>query len=252
MFENKNIDWGKYKPYLPYLYAAATLLAIFVIAFGILKIYEFSTSRKNVAQQKAAVPGVLPQNSELQLQGQTEQIVKTGDFNRCQEINDDVYRKVCTNNIALNLAQQKLDSSYCQKIDGKLMSAEECDRRVMGEKMAKATSIAVCQQALTDTVKKECEDNFYSNSGFIANSVDINACSRAPTTEQEDDCYDSYLFQKEFSTNIDGFQCDKFHKQQTQADCKVYQGNYKKPDFNPCQSLKSKEFMVFCFLSRKR
>lgn len=192
----------------------------------------------------------IEKSAEQKLQDQVAMIVESKNMDRCKEIQDKTYQIVCQNNIAMNLAQEKQDPTYCQKVDGNLISVEECDRRVMGAKMSKATSIDVCQQALTEAVRKECESNLLAD--LSQKKGDISICDGSKTVEDKDDCYDNYIFQNDFFPNADGFQCAKFHKKETQSDCKIYQENYKKADFNPCQSLKSKEFYLFCMISGKR
>jgi len=70
-------------------------------------------SVEQLQQILETAPAAEPEaNAELQLQEQAGAIIKTKDFNRCDEIKDEMYHTVCINNIALNLAQETQDISY--------------------------------------------------------------------------------------------------------------------------------------------
>jgi hypothetical protein len=63
---------------------------------------------------------------EAQLQAQADELIATNDLSRCEEIADDMYRKVCINNVAINQAMETGDASWCELVDGELLQEEDC------------------------------------------------------------------------------------------------------------------------------
>ena len=92
-------------------------------------------------------------DEKIRLQEQVAEIIKTKDFSLCDEMKDKVYFTVCNNNIALNLAQERSDLSYCQKIDNTLVLIEECERQVIFKKSLLKENIEVCDETQNHKLK---------------------------------------------------------------------------------------------------
>lgn len=185
---------------------------------------------------------------EIKLQEQAGEIIKTKDFGRCDEIKDEMYQTVCINNIALNLAQETQDISYCQKIDDKLVSVSSCESQIIFQKSLDKEDIRVCQETQNTELQKQCQENFWPN--LALKKEDIKICNNLQTEQDKNLCSDNYLFQKEFITQKPaGFDCEKFKDEQVRADCKIYKTDSVKqtPDF--CAKLKSNLFLNHCFLN---
>lgn len=244
------MDQEKIKP-IAYAVAGLVILALVAtVSWSPIRNLFPKKTGLSPASQKSLKASLADENKsdEQKLQERVSAIVAGKDFGRCNEIQDEMYRKVCINNIALNLAQEKQDASYCQKMDGKLMSVADCESQVVPQKALEQQDVKICQEAETSEIQTACYENFWLDSAL--QKSDIKLCENLATSQEKDICFDRYLFQKEFFENSGDFQCNKFRQQQVQADCKTYQSNFSDAKFNPCQKLKSREFSAYCSMYR--
>ncbi len=205
-------------------------------------------------KQEITKPVKTEVETELQLQEQAGEIIKTKDFKRCDEIKDETYQIVCVNNIALNLAEETQDISYCQKIDNTLVSIEGCERQVIFKKSLGDEDIGVCGETQNQKIQKECQDGFWLKLALKKDNATL--CNNHQAEQEINYCRDSYVFQKEFIQNLTNFSCEKFADKQVEADCIVYKKNLDKNTDRTgsmiCRSLKSDLFLNYCLLNNLR
>ena len=179
--------------------------------------------------------------TEQELQEQAAEIIKTKNLEACQQIDDKLYKTVCTNNIALNLAKEKQDVSYCQELDDKLVSIANCERQVLFEKSLELENISVCDEAQTTEVKDECKDAFWLS--LALKKEDVVVCENAGS--EKDACSDNYLFRVGFEGDQTDFDCTKFVQEDVKRDCEFYQEN----NSNSCSEFESSLFVDYCFIN---
>jgi len=114
------------------------------------------------------------------------QIVSAGNFDKCRDVKyrgaDGIdYKIVCQNNVALKKAEETLDINWCQKLDGKLISRDECVRRVIYEMLLKDNNLSVCDKALDQAAKNECVANYWYLKAI--HDHDIAVCKNSPAPE---------------------------------------------------------------------
>lgn len=218
------------------------LLIVFILSFLIF-FYFFEKERKQV------ITGKLTQEQEMELQERASEIIKTNDFGKCQEIENEMYRTVCINNIALNLAREKQDVSYCQKLDDKLISVAGCERGIVLNKSLEKEDINICLEAENNEIKKECQESFWQNLAF--KKGDIRFCDNISDEEKKIFCRDSYLFGAEFVKSASGFDCEKFQLLEAESDCRIYKENISAKKDADCKVFKSNLFLNYCLLSVK-
>lgn len=182
-------------------------------------------------------------SKELQLQNQISEIIETKNFERCDEVDDEMYKNVCVNNIVLNLALETLDISYCYKLDDQLMSVASCERELVMKKSLDKEDINVCDEATNEEPRKRCRDLFWFNLALKKN--DIKICDNYQIGKDRNYCYDEYLFQKEFLGNTEKFNCDLFQGSQTRTDCGIFQAN-QNDLIGACRKMKSGLFINYC------
>jgi hypothetical protein len=229
------MDYPKYKKLIFYL---AIAIVVLLIAFG--SIYYLVIFRKGI---------VLTPEQETKIQAEVSAIIKTNDFDKCKQIKNEIYRTACVNNIALNLAQEKQDISYCQKIDDKLMSIASCERRVLFKKSLDQERISVCNETANEEIREECKGRFWKL--LAVKKEDIVLCQN---TLQDDDriiCLDNYVFEKEFIGNENSFDCKKFNSEQSKSDCQAYKTKALSDELNDCYLFESDLFINYCFLKTR-
>ena len=194
--------------------------------------------------------------NNLKFQEKVSEIIKTENFDECEKVEDDFYRKVCVNNIALNLSQKKQDISYCQKIDNELVPQEDCERQVIFAKSIEKEDINVCMETKNQELQKLCQDSFYYQ--LAVKKEDINICDRAPEQKQNDFCHNVFLASKNMGQNFETFDCALFKGEDVKDDCKYLKDSLKKdapdsaqitrrPNQEVCYGLKTNIFYPFCF-----
>jgi len=117
-------------------------------------------------------------------QEQLRKIIEGKDLAACDKISTEKDSVICRNTIALTLAKEKLDASFCEKLDGKENQAN-CQKMVFYDK-AEREGVEVCQQAKTEEEKRDCEKEYYFTMAIQKNDVaqcvplkseeDINKC----------------------------------------------------------------------------
>ena len=194
--------------------------------------------------------GPLTAEEEIKLQEKAAEIIKTGDFDKCQEIENQIYRTVCINNIALNLAQEKQDISYCQKLDDELVSIAGCERQVLFTKSQDKEDINVCNETKNSEIQKECQESFWPS--LALNKKDINLCNNITVEQEKNSCRDNYLFKQEFTKSESDFDCQRFYSQQVKSDCQIYKENILNKKSIACNIFESDLFLNYCQLSIMR
>jgi hypothetical protein len=219
------------------------ILFILVIYFYYKPFLKSKTLKSDLSQEET--------KRILKLQEQVGEIIKFNDFGKCDEVKDEYYKRVCINNIAFNLAKEKQDISYCQKLDNKLLYTEDCERQILLPKAIDKEDIKVCSETRNKGIKQNCEQDFWT---FLAiKKENINLCNNYLNYEEKIFCYDQYIFEKEFAykkNNIKDFDCSKFQNKDIENDCKLYKENLDKRRPNFCYQLKSNLFVGYCMRNR--
>lgn len=76
-------------------------------------------------------PPALSVEDELELQSEVDAIVRSKDYAQCDAVENEMYRKVCVNNIALVLAQETQDVSHCDRVDGSMVPRRYCEEMIV-------------------------------------------------------------------------------------------------------------------------
>lgn len=185
--------------------------------------------------------------TEAQIQEQTDSIIAEKNFEKCGQIKNDLYKTVCVNNIALNLARETNDISYCRKIDDKLISVKECEAAVLLPKSLTRRDVNICGETSDSSLREECEANFWPNLAVWHGSQEL--CGNASVQEDEDNCRDNYLMQKEAAADMVNFSCGRFQNSQTKKDCELYKADINAITSQTCLEMESEVFSNFCFIS---
>lgn len=221
----------------------ALVFIIFITASYFVKPYF---SQKSLTPEK-----------EIEFQKQAGEIIKTKDFSSCNAIKNEMYQSVCVNNIALNLAQETKDISYCLKLDNKLVPIAECERQIVSQLSLEKEDKAICQTATDETVAKGCEE-FYLF-GLANKKQDPDICDQDPDKTKADQCWNAYHVQKTLSPQglsgagtAPSLGCSILRGADAKADCVLI--SEAKKDNNPqklemsCQNLKTQLFFRICFI----
>jgi len=215
------------------------IVAVIIVGFGTYLYFPQIFSKILNATKEVEV------KTELELQQQVADIVATKDFSQCNKVSDEIYKVVCVNNIALNLAQETQDLSYCQKIDNTLVPISDCERQIIFTKSVTKGDIKVCEETKDAAIKEECITGYWQAKAF--NEGNTALCENIGNEFGKNYCYDSYLFSNKFQNNVSGFDCRSLKDIQTQEDCK----NYKKvpsPSVS-CGELRSMLFSNYCAIN---
>lgn len=127
--------------------------------------------------EKRTGGGDLKIADEIKWQEQTAAIVKTEDFDKCGQLTDELYKIICVNNIALNLAKETQDVSYCQKLDDKLIRRGDCERQIVFNKALEKNDIKICEQITEKDKADICYNNFLIAKNFNQNPEKFNCFS---------------------------------------------------------------------------
>lgn len=194
------------------------LLGVFILFLSVcIYIYLKPLPEPEILPVTQIIP--LTPEEEIKLQEKAAEIIKTNDFDKCQEIENQLYRTVCINNIALNLAEETQDISYCQRLDDELVSISNCEKQVLLKKSLDKEDINVCDETKNSEIQKECKENFWL---FLAREKkDIKLCDNITIEQEKNSCYDYYLFQEEFIKSESNFDCQRFYSQQVKLDCQI-------------------------------
>lgn len=188
----------------------------------------------------------LTSEAEVALQEQIAPIIKAGDMSACDQVQNSMYRSVCINNIALQKAEATNDISYCQYLDGELISKEDCERQVIMQKSVETENINACQETVNVALQKECTDSF--NIRMAIEKNDPTLCAGA---EDSVSCQDMVAFNN-FSTNQGNIECSAFSSEEAINDCKIIKPIIRAdvPNMSQlmtsCSNIKSPAFVRIC------
>jgi len=217
------------------------LVGLGVVLAAILLGYTYRTRLGDVLHD-LGFP-VTGSRTELQIQEQLGDLIKGGNFDDCKKIGNAYYETVCINNIALQLAQERLDVSYCQKIDNKLIPIADCERQVIFRKAVDREDIAVCDETKNEELRVQCRADFLLSLAFKKN--DIRVCEQETAPERRTECVDTYMFQKEYVSNPTGFHCSRFLGDSVRQDCNAVE-TFQGREFDKCLGLQSNLFTNYC------
>ncbi|MHB1163098.1 MAG: hypothetical protein ACYCZZ_01020 [Minisyncoccota bacterium] len=237
----KNETLLKVATYLAFLFAVAGSLSYFLLKHS-------GTPKSETATQTTFTPA-----EELALQEQVAPLIKAGDMTACKQVQNDMYRAVCVNNIALNKATESKDISYCQYLDNKLVSIESCERNVLFQKVAETENQVVCSETKNAALQKECEASFFS---VLANKhQDPKLCDKNTDATNANQCWNAYYAQSMFASvsgsgNSPIGSCSVFRGKDAQSDCAGLRAAITAKSIQKlqqaCQSQKTPLFLPFC------
>lgn len=223
------------------------IAALFVIAFAVIFVYSNKRDQKESGDQgkniAVSVPALNPED-EAALQGQMSEIIKSKDFNRCNELGS-TYRSVCVNNIALNFAQETQDISYCQKMDNTLVTISDCERQIIFAKAVKKGDAAVCYETRDAGLQKQCRENFELL--FAIKKNDGGLCGKIADPESREYCYTKILVNNN-PTSVKNFDCSQFSQEKNRLDCKSYLESGIGKALEDCKRFKTELFAKACTL----
>lgn len=216
-----------------------TLIIVSVIAGGI-GVYEW----KKTHQQES--PKIVSGDPE-QMVGS---IIATKDVTRCSELGNAHWETVCVNNIALVLAEENQDISYCNKLDNILIERNDCVRQIILQKAIKAENSTPCQEAQDNVMRSECENRLYQI--LASQKSDGALCQKITDQAKASTCRDNYLLEHEFIGNEKSFDCTRLGNQDVKDDCvyakkAVIDG---KSMTSVCNKMKSPQFTALCALTQ--
>lgn len=157
--------------------AAVLVVAVFFIVWAIT-----SSSGQSEAEWRA------------QEETNVAAIIQGGNFEACGRVaytneNGIDYRGVCVNNVALKKAQETLDISWCDKLDDRSVSRDECRKSVIYQKLARERKIETCELFKGDEERVICRDIYWQEEAAHAN--DPRLCEKVSGgTEEKAACRD--------------------------------------------------------------
>lgn len=234
--ENNNSSPSHFKNIL-----APLIVAVIVVGFGAYLYFP------QILSKFLNTTKVVEVKTELELQQQVADIVATKDFSQCSKVSDLIYKVVCVNNIALNLAQETQDLSYCQKIDNNLVPISDCERQIIFTKSVTKGDVKVCEETNDAMIKEECITGYWQTKAYKEGNTAL--CENIGNEFGKNFCYDNYLFNTTFLKNISGYDCRSFKDTQTQEDCKTYK---KTASNGMCEGLSSMLFTNYCAVNNEK
>lgn len=160
----------------------------------------------------------------LQQEENTAQLIKAGNFEDCGKIDYKSaegldYETVCRNNIALRKSEESLDFAWCEKLDGKMFSIEDCQSRVLFLKLEKENDPEVCDSVQSPILKSDCLSAFWLKESVSRG--DVNLCSQIGESERESLCRRNFSIEN-LIADKENFICDIFEGQD-KDDCLNFQ-----------------------------
>ena len=151
-----------------------------------------------------------------------EKIIQSGNFEECRAaeglVMDGVdYSVVCRNNIASQQALTKLDMTYCDQLDDKLMSRESCRLQVIVEKVRQGASEQSCRD-LASPYDKLCHNEYLGQQAIIKS--DVSFCERLEDARAREVCRNN-VFVGKLLADPAKVSCDDFPAS-LYDDCKFY------------------------------
>lgn len=197
-------------------------------------------------QEKVEQETVLTPETELKLQEQVAPLIKGGDMAACDQVQNDMYKKVCINNIALKKAEETGDISYCRYLDDELIPKETCERQVILKKSVTEGTATACAETTNASLRQECENSLPIRLALEKN--DPSFCDRAENPEK---CKD-ILALGNFSTDPKNIDCTAFSTEDIRTDCSSLKPLFlsEAPDLSAftkaCENVKSQVFTHVC------
>jgi hypothetical protein len=225
------------------LLAGGSLLVLVVFFLIGLKLFTNSIDTPSLD-----IPAVTSEEKELTpeeeaaLQEEIAVLIKVGELAGCDQIQDDMYRKVCINNIALNRAKETNDIAYCQHIDNELIPRADCERQVVSTLSLENEDQTICDQATDETVKTQCKESYQL--AIATKKDDVTSCAQATNPDM---CIDTFYFQK-FMQSSDLVSCDSFSTLEARTDCASLKevGSDQIAFLQFCEKEKTSVFAFFC------
>ena len=187
------------------------LIILAIISAGLFYFFVFNKAVRPPLGSRTA------QQSEAYLQKQLSEVVENKDFSKCDEITDDFYKKVCINNVAVELSKESLDIAYCERVDGELISKSYCQEQVLLLKFEKEETGDFCKKLQSTNEQEDCLINFYNRLALRKDNAEI--CQSITETEQVDFCHDNYIVSKSFAQNPEKFNCLFLKNIDARSDC---------------------------------
>ncbi len=114
------------------LILAAILVVVVIVILALVGVFEKEDK--------------IPVTEKEEVAQEVSEIVDRGDFEACENIEDEEYRVICKNNIAFNLAYENLDPEWCLKLDDERMSREGCVQRIILQEALSKDDEKICQK----------------------------------------------------------------------------------------------------------
>ncbi|MBP9752140.1 MAG: hypothetical protein KBD19_04825 [Candidatus Moranbacteria bacterium] len=216
----------------------ATLVVVMLAA---LFSFDIGSGPKKESAKQETTPSP---ETELKLQEEIAPLIKAGDMKACDSVSNDMYKKVCINNIALNKAEETKDIAYCRHIDNELIPRADCERQVVTTLSLEKEDQTLCDQATDETVKTQCKESYHL--ALALNKSDSTICTQAsnPVT-----CTDNFFLQQ-FTQDPSKVSCDVFSTTEAQSDCAVLKkaSADQKTFARFCQEKQSELFTPLCMM----
>ena len=166
------------------------IAVILGLSFFLPRLFDSGLSRQKQQNFLSRQFDPLSDKDKYAYQEQLAKVIAKRDFAGCGRITDALYKTVCVNNIALKLAEETKDISYCQRIDGKLIPVQECEREIIFSQSIEKEDAEICGQTKDQELERRCRDNFYLQLSIKKN--DITVCGQA-VQDQQEFCHDNFL-----------------------------------------------------------
>ncbi|HAT68853.1 MAG TPA: hypothetical protein DCS20_04560 [Candidatus Yonathbacteria bacterium] len=247
MNENISTDGSPKKnnivKYAPIVFSVVVFVVLFTAIF------------LNMKPARTALETKLDPQEELMLQEQIAPLIKAGDMKACDQVQNDMYKKVCINNIALQKAEETKDISFCQYLDNELISRESCERQVISQKSIEREDRSICRETQNETLQKECEGSYFF--GLAQKKQDPKLCDQDTDTTQANQCWNVYHTQSMMNPTSDGkpqpLNCALLRGDDAKADCATIAPAIKRGDTQKlaeaCQAKKSDVFNMVCMMA---
>lgn len=238
-------------------YALAGLGATLVLA--LLSAFYFDVKPPvRSGQEKTEQETVLAPETELKLQEQVSPLIKAGDMKACDQVQNDMYKKVCINNIALQKVEETKDISYCRYLDDELITRESCERQVILRKSMENEDKAACAEAMDESLKKECEEAFLF--GLAQKKQDPKLCDQDADTAKADRCWNAYHIRNAMDPSPEGerraLDCPLLRGDDVKTDCAAIAPALESQNTQKlseaCQAKKSDVFSLVCMMALRQ
>lgn len=151
------------------------------------------------------------------------------------------YYVICRNNIALTLAQEKHDPSYCDDLDGTLMSVSDCKRNVTVNS-ATGGDLSACSAIASSTMQTACVTTYWA--GQATRAKDPTLCSHITDSNLAAACGQQVLV-AELVQNPAAFSCDQLSGS-LQSDCQLLQSAIKNKSIASCSGILDNRIRSAC------